>query len=132
MHGPFGETTPVSRDRKSSAVDILRRQIMRDIEDLRLWRPRLDHALELADVSVRGAEVGEQGHERPCGRHDVFYTFRVFHRPARHNAIMPIPRPAAVVAITVQMPVVPQREAHCASGIRNALIEVDVIIGATV
>ena len=106
---------------------------MRNVHDLYFRRRGREHALELTHIPVRRPEIGEQCHERTARGHTVNYTFRVFHRPARHRAIIPIPRPAAVAAMTVQIPLVPHRfDAQPARGMRDALMEVDVSIGATV
>ena len=56
-----------------------------------------------------------------------------FQRPARQIPIIANARPRAVSEITHQRPVVPHRAAaHAASGIRLAVIAVDVSIGARV
>ena len=94
------ETTP-TRAIAARAHRRPRRNVVRDVHDVRLGSAREDHALHLADVAVDGAEVGESvitGH----GHRDLR-----FHRPPRQSVIIATPRPIAVIEIVHRMPAFP-------------------------
>ena len=132
MHASVGETAPLARDGQPRGVHVMRCNVMRHIDDVRVGQRGEEHTLDLRDVTVCSAKIGEDGDDRPhC--HNLAHAVARFHRPPAQIAAIASARPMAVIEMTHQIPVVPHRAAaHTASGMRAAVIAVDVTIGATV
>src|SRR5947207_3100618 len=119
--------SPHASDRESRQIDVLRRNLVRDVDDLRVRHSREQHALHLADIAIGGSEVRGQRDERP------HHTDLFFQAPLRQRRAIAKPRPIAVNEMTPQMPALPQRfAASAATGIRDAVSTVDQIIGGIV
>src|SRR3569833_2074021 len=77
VNGPDGKASPHARIHEPRAIDVLRRNVVRDVHDRGLRRRAEDHAFHLRDVSVDRAEIREQRYDAshvcfaviapPCG-----------------------------------------------------------------
>src|SRR5690349_15104655 len=56
--------SPDPRERQSRALDILRRNVVRDVDELRFRNERQQHSLHFADIAVGGSEIGGEGYDR--------------------------------------------------------------------
>ena len=64
MNRSHRKASPDARHREPRPFHILRRNVMRDIDDLHVRSVCGDHAFHLADISVDGTEVGRERYDR--------------------------------------------------------------------
>jgi len=55
---------PRPRERQSRALDVLRRNVVRDVDELRFRNERQQHSLHFADVAVGGSEISCESDDR--------------------------------------------------------------------
>src|SRR3569833_4753109 len=63
VNGPDRKASPHACNHEARAVDVLRRNVVRDVHGRGLRRRAEDHAFHLRDVSVDSAEIREQRYD---------------------------------------------------------------------
>ena len=97
---------PVAREGEAAPFDVVRRQIVRDVDERAVRSAGRDHPLQLADISVGRAEIAQQRDDARHAPGVQAIAFR-FHRPARQMSIIPTARASAVSEIVHHNPAIP-------------------------